>query len=66
MINKPKRKNTQMKTTEFYKQHEICAKENCHEVIPKTDILVCKKFNGGCSLIFCLNNHNGTKIGHIL
>jgi hypothetical protein len=55
-----------MKTTEFYKQHEICAKENCHEVIPKTDILVCKKFNGGCSLIFCLNNHNGTKIGHIL
>ena len=56
-----------MKTTEFYKQSEICAKENGHQTIkPFSEVLACKKFGGECALIKCLNASNGTSIGRIL
>jgi hypothetical protein len=56
-----------MKKSEFYALHTKCMKENSSTTVTeKSDVLACKKFQGQCGLIKCLNHHNGTEIGKVL
>lgn len=50
-----------MNEKDRYKMQDVCRRENASETInEKSDILVCMKFDGGCSLIKCMDGHNGT------